>query len=231
MGSGMSRFRSPMATFEPLTPERRRAMTREHLLEAAAMVFARDGFQGSSLDVIASTAGFTKGAVYSNFKSKDDLFLAVLEDRFERGRAVIRGALDASDARSPEKWKALVASAVREAWWDDSWTMLFLEFVLYAARNPQARSKLAAWTRHSLSQVEQFLADEAEAADTPPGYPPADLAMISVSLFDGLGVYRLIDPSFTSDQTLSAALQFLSDVMDIDVASEEGNRAIRDALK
>src|SRR6266542_2850743 len=129
MGSGMSRFRSPMATFEPLTPERRRAMTREHLLEAAAMVFARDGFQGSSLDVIASTAGFTKGAVYSNFKSKDDLFLAVLEDRFERGHEAIRSALNTPEARSPEQWKPRITHAIRETMWDDNWTMLFLEFV------------------------------------------------------------------------------------------------------
>src|SRR6266536_6336353 len=127
MGSGMSRFRSPMATFEPLTPERRRAMTRQHLLEAAAIVFARDGFQGSSLDEIAATAGFTKGAVYSNFKSKDDLFLAVLEQRFERGHAAIREALDAERpldtpaARSPEKWMPRIARAVRESMWDDSW--------------------------------------------------------------------------------------------------------------
>ena len=212
-----------MTIFEPLTPERRRAMTRQHLLEAAAMVFARDGFQGSSLDEIAATAGFTKGAVYSNFKSKDDLFLAVLDERFERGRAAIRGVLDTPEARSPDKWKPLV--------WDESWTMLFLEFVLYAARNPDARLKLAAWTRHSLSQVEQLLTEEYDAADRPPGYPPADIAMISVALFDGLGVYRLIDPSFTSDQTLTAALQFLSDAIDIDVASHEGHRAIRDALK
>jgi AcrR family transcriptional regulator len=220
-----------VTTFEPLTPERRRALTREHLLEAAAMVFARDGFQGSSLDEIAATAGFTKGAVYSNFKSKDDLFLAVLDERFERGRAAIRGVLDTPEARSPDQWKPLVASAVRESLWDESWTMLFLEFVLYAARNPQARLKLAAWTRHSLSQVEQLLTEEYDAADKPPGYPPADLAMISVALFDGLGVYRLIDPSLTSDQTLTAALQFLSDAIDLDVASHEGNRAIRDALK
>lgn len=220
-----------MTTFEPLTPERRRALTREHLLEAAAMVFARDGFQGSSLDEIAATAGFTKGAVYSNFKSKDDLFLAVLDERFERGRAAIRGVLDTPEARSPDQWKPLVASAVRESLWDESWTMLFLEFVLYAARNPQARLKLAAWTRHSLSQVEQLLAEEYDAAGKPPGYPPADLAMISVALFDGLGVYRLIDPSLTSDQTLAAALQFLSDAIDIDVASREGDRPIRDAPK
>src|SRR5919204_3512035 len=62
-------------TIEPLTPERRRAMTRQHLLEAAAIVFARKGFHESTLDEVAATAGFSKGAVYSNFKSKDDLFV------------------------------------------------------------------------------------------------------------------------------------------------------------
>jgi AcrR family transcriptional regulator len=169
--------------------------------------------------------------VYSNFKSKDDLFLAVLDERFERGRAAIRGVLDTPEARSPDMWKPLVASAVKESLWDESWTMLFLEFVLYAARNPDARLKLAAWTRHSLSQVEQLLTEEYDAADRPPGYPPADIAMISVALFDGLGVYRLIDPSFTSDQTLTAALQFLSDAIDLDAASHEGDPATQDALK
>ena len=76
-------------TFEPLTAERRRAMTRQHLLDAAAIVFARDGFHGSTLDEVAATAGFTKGAVYSNFKSKDDLFLELLDDRVDRQFAVV----------------------------------------------------------------------------------------------------------------------------------------------
>src|SRR6266513_920054 len=76
IGEGMSTSAGgPVTTFEPLTPERRRAMTRQHLLEAAAMVFARNGFHGSTLDEVAATAGFSKGAVYSNFKSKHDLFL------------------------------------------------------------------------------------------------------------------------------------------------------------
>src|SRR5207245_4689071 len=115
----------PSTIVEPSPPVRRRTITHQHLLEASAMVFARDGFQGSSLDEIAATAGFTKGAVYSNFKSKDDLFLAVLDERFERGRAAIRGVLDTPEARSPDKWKPLVASAVKESLWDESWTMLF----------------------------------------------------------------------------------------------------------
>ena len=86
-------------SFEPLTPDRRRAMTRRHLLEAAAIVFARDGFHGATLDAIASYAGFTKGAVYSNFKSKDDLFLALLDDRIDRQAAITAEVL--SDSRPP----------------------------------------------------------------------------------------------------------------------------------
>src|SRR5262249_53432660 len=82
----------PMS-FEPLTPERRRAMTRQHLLDAAAIVFARDGFHGATLDEVATAAGFSKGAVYSNFKSKEDLFLALFDERIDRQFAVVSEAL------------------------------------------------------------------------------------------------------------------------------------------
>src|SRR4249920_1855864 len=77
-----------------LTPERRRALTRRHLLEAAGVVFARQGFHGATLDEVAATAGFTKGAVYSNFTSKDDLFLALLDDRIDRQFAIVFEALE-----------------------------------------------------------------------------------------------------------------------------------------
>ena len=69
---------------EPLTPERRRQQTREHLLAAAAQVFAERGFHGATLDEVATVAGFTKGAVYSNFKNKEDLFLALFRARTSR---------------------------------------------------------------------------------------------------------------------------------------------------
>src|SRR5688500_5424687 len=83
--------------FEPLTPDRRRAMTREHLLEAAARIFSRDGFHGASLDDIAATAGFTKGAVYSNFKSKEDLLLALMDQHMTEQFDEIVGSLDTED--------------------------------------------------------------------------------------------------------------------------------------
>src|SRR3954451_8366156 len=67
---------------EKWTPERRRERTRAALVDAAADVFARRGFNGASLDEIAETAGFTRGAIYKHFTGKEDLFFAVC-DRFD----------------------------------------------------------------------------------------------------------------------------------------------------
>ena len=89
----MSSGDQPEAGMQPLTPERRRELTRTHLLDAAAQVFARQGFHGASIDAIAAAAGFTKGAVYSNFKNKEDLFVALLEERVERQVEQVREAM------------------------------------------------------------------------------------------------------------------------------------------
>src|SRR5260221_4761770 len=130
---------------EPLTPERRRAMTRQHLLDAAAIVFTRNGFHGSTLDEVAATAGFTKGAVYSNFTSKDDLFLALLDDRVERQFAVATEVLESGTHDSAQQ-QPVVRELLHSGafFWDDAWTTLYLEFVLYSRRNPEAAAKLAA---------------------------------------------------------------------------------------
>src|SRR6476660_904961 len=108
------------------------------------MVFARDGFHGSSLDEVAATAGFTKGAVYSNFKSKDELFLALLDDRIERQFAVASEVLDAGSHELSEqlpRMRELLRSGA--FFWEESWTTLYLEFVVYSRRNPEAAAKLA----------------------------------------------------------------------------------------
>ena len=63
------------------TREEKKARTRAQLIDAAATVFARRGYMAASLDEVAEEAGLTKGAVYSNFDSKEDLFEAVIDDR------------------------------------------------------------------------------------------------------------------------------------------------------
>ncbi len=200
---------------EPLTPDRRRQMTRRYLLDAAAEVFAAHGFHGATLDQVAATAGFTKGAVYSNFKNKDELFLALLDDRIERQFAVVTEVMQADDAgaapvdRLPRVRELLRAGAF---FWEDTWTALYLEFVVYSLRNPEARAKLAASAERSRATVQELFDDEHLAAGVHPARSSRELAEISLALFAGLGVDRMIDPGSVTAETIDVTLDLLSGV-------------------
>ena len=128
---------------QPLTPERRRQQTREHLLAAAAEVFAERGFHGASLDEVAAVAGFTKGAVYSNFKNKEDLFLALFKANYDREMDAIRAALNDSEV-PPEARISDFVALIRDQSTQGgrNFNLLYQEFWLYAARNPEVRKEL-----------------------------------------------------------------------------------------
>jgi AcrR family transcriptional regulator len=200
--------------FEPLTPERRRAMTRRHLLDAAADVFARQGFHGSTIDEIAKAAGFTKGAVYSNFASKDELFLALLDDRIERQFAIVTEVLDSAPHESGEtlpRMRDLIRAGGFFA--SESWQTLYLEFVLYSRRHPEAAEKLAARAERERAFVVQLIETELKlsALGGTTKYPVREQAAISLALFEGLGMARLIDPRSVTDATLDTVLALLYD--------------------
>lgn len=189
---------------EPLTPERRRAMTRQHLLDAAAIVFARDGFRGASIDEVAATAGFTKGAVYSNFKNKDDLFLELLDDRLARQFALVETILEDEPTMDPADQMSRMADFVWRTTNNDEWTLLYLEFLVYAARNPEAKAKLAESARQSRHiVVEMRRHDFSEGVGS---FDVEQFATLSLALFNGLGIDHLIDPDSVTKATLAEAM-------------------------
>jgi AcrR family transcriptional regulator len=199
-------------TFQPLTRARRREMTRRHLMDAAAAVFARDGFYGASLDDVAAAAGFTKGAVYSNFEGKDDLFLAVFEDRYSREQDEMQRVLTEEVQPYELGGETQVFERVRgviDRTWDDEWTALYLEFVLYAQRNPDAARKLSAVVRRQREMTTTMLAEAYRSIDYVPDTPVDVLATLSVALFDGLALGRLADPAAFDDAMLTQFLNFL----------------------
>lgn len=205
-------------TFEPLTQERRRAMTRRHLLDAAAIVFAQKGFHGATLDEVAATAGFTKGAVYSNFKSKDDLFLAVLDDRVAQQMVAVQGEL-AVGPRNQDVELPRMRDVIRQVIFgegNDDWNALYLEFVLYARRNPEAREKLAAQARRSRDAVTVMIEHEWARRGVTPEISPHAEAIISLALFNGLATERLVDPSEVDEETLDTALRFMYSALGVD---------------
>src|SRR6266511_3980112 len=92
-------------------PARRRrqdqqAVTRAQILDAAERIFAREGLRGASVEAIAEEAGYTHGAIYSNFKGKEDLFLVLVEERIDARLAKVYEAADAELSRGGEPLEA-----------------------------------------------------------------------------------------------------------------------------
>src|SRR5205807_172842 len=150
------------AMVDKLTPERRRELTRTTLIDAAADVFAKRGFHSASLEEIAETAGFTRGAIYKNFENKEELFFAVIERRIDSQLMRFREALreDSAAAKDPGRlasiWEDVLA-------FDKEWFTLDLEFRLYAMRNEDARERWVAHERELRNLVARFIEEQQRA--------------------------------------------------------------------
>jgi AcrR family transcriptional regulator len=125
-----------------LTRAQAKERTRGHLLEAAERVFVERGFHAATLDQVAEDAGYTKGAVYSAFESKADLFLAIFAERSRR-RAEEFSVLVAHARSLEELDRAAVDRAVMTLREEREWSMLLVEFEVHAARNPALCVRLA----------------------------------------------------------------------------------------
>lgn len=195
-----------------LTPERRRKQTRECLLRAAAQVFAARGFHGASLDEVAAVAGFTKGAVYSNFKNKEDLFLAVLEQRYEEEMENVRAVLRSTEER-PETHLSDFVSLIGgqfEHGGEELWAALYQEFCLYALRNPVARHNLAAFSELEVRNIAEILSTERARHGVETTEPVEHDARIVSALMRGLTMMRNIDSAVIDESFLNTLISFLA---------------------
>jgi AcrR family transcriptional regulator len=198
-------------TIEPLTPERRRQQTRDHLLAAAAQVFADRGFHGASLDEVAAVAGFTKGAVYSNFKNKEGLFLALFKANYDREMDALRATLAASEVPPEARvsdFVALIREQTQQA--GGNFGVLYQEFWLYAARNPEAREQLTRLEDENVREVAEILEIEWKRQGLEPPESAQRVARIIVVLFHGIGLLRVLQPDVADDALVEAAISLIS---------------------
>ena len=191
-----------------LTRAESKERTRALLLDAAAAVFAREGFGGASVDAIAEEAGFSKGAIYSNFANKDELFLALLDRRLEEyGEEWLR--VFASGTSPEERREGTAQLLSRRTDTQRTWTMLELEFVLYALRDETARVKLAERYRGIREAIAETLTRHATETRIPLPLPPTTLAWLLPALSSGLDVRVQIEPDTPDDLWPAALQQFL----------------------
>src|SRR5690348_17766242 len=123
------------------TQAARTAATRRKLIDSASRIFARDGFEAARLEDIAAAAGYTRGALYANFKDKEDLFFALLEDWIAERVSELDELLRRAAPNPAEKLRTLRGYYAQCAK-DRRLVLLSLEFSLYAIRHPAAHARL-----------------------------------------------------------------------------------------
>jgi AcrR family transcriptional regulator len=193
-----------------LTREERRAQTRGELVHAAGDLFCANGFHSTSLDAVAEAAGYTKGAVYSNFESKEDLFFSVYEQRVEQRTGEMRRIAEAAGS-GRGALDDLISSADPV---EDGWIAVFFEFWAHVLRHPELRERFAALHRRGLEpfvEVTRRLARE--EGGEPPLHPDA-LATAQLALGTGLQLERLTRPDEIDKDLLRQASLLLGRLED-----------------
>ena len=180
----------------------RRQQTRQELLTAAEACFVSRGFHASSVDEVADRAGYTKGAVYSNFASKEDLFFAVYERRVEQ--VLTEVVPDLRKLGAEGAFDELAGGALHRRDPDDGWRAVFFEFWAHVVRHPELRERFAAIHARflePLADAVQQLAEDRGLA-LPSDVTASQVAVAWYAMEVGLNLERLTQPQ-TVDRALA----------------------------
>jgi AcrR family transcriptional regulator len=169
-----------------LTRAQQQAVTRERLLAAAEQVIARYGYGGASIDLITAEAGYSKGAIYSNFESKEAVFLELLRLYMERDMAELERIV----SLDPDKLSAAVTGWLETMHADRDCPLLVTELQLHARRSPAFAKRYYALQEQQTRTLAGILERYFRAASKPLPMDPLDLAGSLTALAHGLSLQR-----------------------------------------
>jgi len=196
-------------TPERLTREEKKARTRAQLIGAAAAVFARRGYVAASLDEVAEEAGLTKGAVYSNFDSKEDLFQAVIEDRLTEPMKDIADVIDTSIGTTEEQAQAGARAFAGVIEQEQELFLLAVEMNIHVARHPELRKAVAERYRQQTAEVARIITEHADASGDALSLPAEQMAVAVSALSQGIALHALVDPEAVPDDLLGRVYALL----------------------
>lgn len=185
--------------------------TRRRLLTAAEKTFARDGFEAARLEDIAGLAGYTRGAFYAHFRSKEDIFFALLEDWVAERIGEVNAVL-ATHANPAARLRALREHYAQLAK-DRRLVLLSLEFKLYAIRHPEAHARLRARQRRIRASVGEFLHRLVAATGHRLPIPSTAAAAALGALSNALLLENLVDSVTITDQDIRYLLGVFFDAI------------------
>ena len=176
-----------------LTRDERKTRTRAELIDAAARVVGRKGYHAATVDDIAAEAGFTKGAFYSNFESKEDVFIELVADRSRNWTIAVGRAYEGDEPLSDrlETGGKVLTRMIQE---QVDWMLLSSEMLAQCVREPRLRERLAA----AYEECRQVIARVVERVETDFGVrlstPSDQVATMMMAMTDGFVFQRLADP-------------------------------------
>jgi AcrR family transcriptional regulator len=189
-----------------LTREESKARTRTRLMEAAGRVFASRGLERATVEEVASEAGYTKGAFYANFSSKEALFLAMLDERFAERLEEIDRVLD-SGAPVTEQARMAGQEFNDHLAGDPEWSRLFFEFAVQALRDERFRAELVARQRALRGRIAAGFRDHSAALGAEPPLPADLVAAMTYAMADGFALARLLEPESVPEDMFGSMLE------------------------
>jgi AcrR family transcriptional regulator len=192
-----------------LTRAEAKTRTRERLLAAAERVFARKGFAAASVEEIAEAAGYSIGALYSNFDGKQQILAEVLSRRTASRIAAAVRIIDDGITGTADPLEASGRLLAEVADHDGDFALLQAESWLYAVQSPEMMDALAARRRELSASAKRLVAAELDRRGAPPDTPAGDVTTVVLALFDGLVRQRRTDPASVPDDLFAQALRWL----------------------
>lgn len=196
---------------------RRRENTRQRLLDAAFAVFVRHGFAGATIEMITDEAGFTRGAFYSNFTSKDELFIELLSGEFQKRLDTALATLSEldlfqEDALDPRSVGEIVGSTLADRDAERDWQILQTEFDLYTLRNPHV-TEAANLIRNYTERTVEALMPQLDRLGVRIIEDPAPLIRTIMSAYMSITRSTFLNPELEHDEAVAQQQQFAAQQM------------------
>jgi TetR/AcrR family transcriptional regulator, transcriptional repressor of aconitase len=202
----------PVTTTKPrkrLTREESRAQTRATLIAVGRTHFLRYGLGGAVAEKIAEDAGYSRGALYSNFDGKEELFLAVIHEEQSRSLNVFRSLL--KEEPSSKKRLRKMRDAMADLITDHDWIVLRAEFEAGALRNERIRQSFAEVHRQQIRDGGDLVRDLLRSSEVTSNLKPDDFIMVIINIAHGLAVTQRILGAELSQKSTRTLIQSLFD--------------------
>jgi AcrR family transcriptional regulator len=197
-----------------LSREDSRELTTQRLLDAAQKLIAKKGLSATSVEDVAAAAGYTRGAFYSNFNSKGDLFIELLRRDHDNRQAKLDSLR--SDSVPLDRIQTQALQLYGQFFYDNECFMNWTEARMLAARDAKFRVKLNALVAEKRAQVANFIEYFYQRAGVPVPVPPAAMAMGFMSLVEGMKLSMLSSPADVSAETAESVLiLFVDSIMQL----------------